>query len=78
MLSLCLLAIPAGLSPVNAVESSLPSELAIGLTGTIVFGQGLLWLLLAGTHARLRRLSIDTGASDIAISPTDGTPSANR
>ncbi|WP_256558724.1 CbtA family protein [Natronomonas marina] len=77
MLSLCLLAIPAALSPVNAVESSLPSELAIGLTGMIVFGQALLWLLLAGTHARLRRRSMDTGASDIATSPTDGTLTAN-
>jgi predicted cobalt transporter CbtA len=77
MLSLCLLAVPAALSPVNAVESSLPSELAIGLTGTIVFGQALLWLLLAGTHARLRRRSMDTGRSEIATSPPDGTLTAN-
>jgi hypothetical protein len=72
MLSLCLLAIPAALSPVNGVERSLPSELAIGLTGLVVFGQALLWLLLAGTHARLRRRSVASGASDIAPSRTDG------
>jgi predicted cobalt transporter CbtA len=77
MLSLGLLAIPAALSPVNAVESSLPSELASGLTGTIVFGQALLWLLLAGTHARLRRRSMDTGPAAIATDPTDGTLSAD-
>lgn len=77
VLSLGLLAIPAALSPVNAVESSLPPGLATGLTGTIVFGQALLWLLLAGTHARLRRRSTDTGASDVATSPTDGTHTAD-
>lgn len=54
---LCLLAIPAVLSPANAVERSLPPELATGLTGLVVFGQALLWLLLAGTHARIRRRS---------------------
>lgn len=77
MLSLCLLAIPAALSPVNAVESSLPSQLAFGLTGMIVFGQALLWLLLAGTHARLHSRSMDTGASAIAATSTDVTPTAN-
>ena len=50
-----LLAIPAALSPANPVEHSLPPELAAGMTGLIVFGQVLLWLLLAGTHARLRQ-----------------------
>lgn len=77
MVPLGLLAIPAVLSPVNAVESSLPSELAVGLTGMIVFGQALLWLLLAGTHARLRRRSVDTGPADIAPSATDGTLTAD-
>jgi predicted cobalt transporter CbtA len=77
MLPLCLLAIPVALSPGSAAESSLPSELASGLTGTIVFGQALLWLLLAGTHARLRRGSTETEASDIATSPPDGTPTAD-
>ena len=75
---LCLLAIPAALSPVNAAESSLPSELAAGLTGMVVFGQALLWLLLAGTHARLCRRSTDTVAAGPATSPADGPFTADR
>jgi predicted cobalt transporter CbtA len=75
--SLCLLAIPAALSPVNAVESPLPPELATGLTGMIVFGQALLWLLLAGTHVRLHRRSVGAAALDSTITPTDGTPTAD-
>jgi hypothetical protein len=54
---LCLLVIPVVLSPVNATEAALPPELATGLTGLVVFGQALLWLLLGGVHARLRRRS---------------------
>lgn len=73
-----LLAIPVALSPVNAVESSLPSELATGLVGMSVFGQALLWLLLAGTHARLRHRPTDSGPADIVASPTDGIPAADR
>lgn len=68
-----LLGIPALFSPVNAVESSLHPELATGLTGTIVFGQAFLWILLAGTHARLRRRTADGRAAEIATSGTDTT-----
>ncbi|MFC4408267.1 CbtA family protein [Haloarchaeobius iranensis] len=77
MLPFCLLAIPAVLSPANAVESSLPSELASGLTGMIVFGQAVLWLLLAGTHARLRRRSVDTRSPEGATAPADRAPTAD-
>ena len=73
VLPLCLLAIPAALSPANAVEGSLPPELATGLTGLIVFGQAFLWLLLAGTHARLRRRSGGIELPGIGTEHTDGT-----
>ncbi|WP_135306134.1 CbtA family protein [Haloarcula amylovorans] len=77
MLSPCLLAIPAALSPVNAVESPLPPELAAGLIGLIVFGQALLWLLLAGTHARLRRQSENIAAPAVGTDHTDRTLAAD-
>lgn len=73
MFPLCLLAVPVALSPVNAVERSVQSGLAVGLTGLTVFGQALLWLLLAGMHARLHRRSKDVEPTDITPSP-DGTP----
>lgn len=53
-LALTPLALPAALAPTPGVESNLPPELATGLVGLIVFGQVLLWLLLAGVHASLR------------------------
>ncbi|MCD2201109.1 MULTISPECIES: CbtA family protein [unclassified Halobacterium] len=55
VLPICLLAIPAMLAPRNAVETTLPSELAVGVTGLIIFGQAGLWLLLANIHAQLQR-----------------------
>ncbi|MFB6297654.1 MAG: CbtA family protein [Salinirussus sp.] len=61
VLPIGLLAVPAALSPATAVAGSLPSELTAGLTGLVVFGQALLWLVLAATHARLCR---STGRSD--------------
>lgn len=71
VLPVCLLVPPVVLSPVNSVESSLPPELATGLTGMIVFGQALLWLLLAGIHTQLRRRSMDTGTSEIVAAPPE-------
>lgn len=59
-----LLVIPVVLSPANPVERSLPPELASGLTGMIVFGQAMLWVLLAGLHTRLRRRSRSGSRSD--------------
>ncbi|RDI70266.1 CbtA family protein [Halopelagius longus] len=59
-----LLAIPVALAPSNSVESALPSEFAVGLTGMVVFGQALLWLVLAGTHALLGRRATDGRASE--------------
>ncbi len=54
---LCLLAVPAALVPSATAGGSLPAALSSGLTGLVVFGQVLLWSLLAVTHARLRRRS---------------------
>lgn len=68
-----LLAIPAVLSPANPVEGSLPPELATGLTGMIVFGQVVLWTLLAGGHARLGRRSADEQSSAVGGSRPDAT-----
>jgi hypothetical protein len=55
LLPVGLLVVPAVLAPVPPVESAIDPALAAGLTGMIVFGQLLLWFLLAGAHARLRR-----------------------
>ncbi|MEF8862513.1 MAG: CbtA family protein [Haloarculaceae archaeon] len=72
-----LLVVPVVPAPVNSVESTLPPELATGLTGMIVFGQALLWLLLAGTHARLRHRSTNTHSSDAATSHVDTAVTAD-
>lgn len=50
-----LLGVPVLLAPTNAGATSLPASLSTGLTGTVVFGQALLWLLLAAAHTGLRR-----------------------
>jgi hypothetical protein len=49
---LALLAIPVVLVPTNTVQGSLSPTLRTGLTGLFVFGQLLLWTLLATLHAR--------------------------
>lgn len=49
-----LLAIPAVVAPTNAVQGSLTPTLRTGLVGLFVFGQVLLWLVLAATHARFQ------------------------
>jgi len=54
MLPFGLLAIPAVVAPTNTVQSALAPTLRAGLVGLFVFGQGLLWLVLAATHARLQ------------------------
>ena len=69
--------VATAVAPVNAVESSLPADLTAGLTGIIVFGQALLWLLLAGTHAYLRRPSTDTAAPASGTEHTDGPLAAD-
>ncbi|MXR40598.1 hypothetical protein GRX01_04455 [Halobaculum sp. WSA2] len=43
--------------PTVATPTGIPAGLATGLTGVVVFGQALLWLVLAGAHARLRERS---------------------
>lgn len=50
-----LLAVPVVLAPANPVENPLPPELSAGLVGMTVFGQLLLWAVLASAHAWLRR-----------------------
>lgn len=52
VLPFCLLAVPAVLAPTNVVEEALAPELRAGLTGLFVFGQVLVWLLLAAAHAQ--------------------------
>lgn len=68
-----LLAIPAVLAPTNTVESALAPELRTGLLGLVVFGQLLVWLALAATHAQLRPTEDSrarTGASNPATAVT--------
>ncbi|MEF8872533.1 MAG: CbtA family protein [Haloarculaceae archaeon] len=48
-----LLAVPVLLAPPSAGQGTLPAALQNGLTGLVVFGQILLWLTLAATHAQL-------------------------
>jgi hypothetical protein len=69
-----LLVIPAVLSPVAPARGAVPPELATGLAGLVVFGQSVLWLLLAGTHARLRssvadgrRSPVETTSGETAV-----------
>jgi hypothetical protein len=49
-----LLAVPAAAAPTNTVQGALSPTLRAGLIGLFVFGQVLLWLVLAATHARLQ------------------------
>lgn len=70
-LPLGLLAVPALFSPVNASSSPLDPELAAGLTGVVVVGQMALWVLLAGTHAWLRRRAGDETPAGIEASPSE-------
>jgi hypothetical protein len=49
-----LLAIPVVVAPTNTVQGALSPTLRTGLVGLFVFGQVLLWLVLAATHARLQ------------------------
>ncbi|WP_435101250.1 CbtA family protein [Halarchaeum sp. P4] len=72
--ALALLGVATALAPANAAESALPAELATGLTGLVVFGQLLLWALLAGVHARLRDA---TETSDVTATHTDRTVTAD-
>lgn len=51
---LVLLAVPAALAPPATAGSPLSGSLSTGLAGLVVFGQVLLWSLLAATHAWLR------------------------
>jgi predicted cobalt transporter CbtA len=77
LLPVSLLAIPAALAPVPPAESALPPELAAGLTGLVVFGQALLWLLLAGTHARLHGRSADATDPELAATSAGGSVAAD-
>ncbi|MFC6614804.1 CbtA family protein [Halopenitus salinus] len=75
-----LLAVPVVLAPANPVENPLPAELSAGLVGLTVFGQALLWAVLAGAHAWLRRESSSPPADDRrAAGSTNGdrVPSAD-
>ncbi|MFC6824917.1 CbtA family protein [Halopelagius fulvigenes] len=77
VLPFALLAVPVALAPANPAESPLPAELATGLTGMVVFGQAVLWLVLAGTHARLRLRSADGRTAEGATPRTDATVGAD-
>lgn len=72
-----LLAVPVALAPANSAESALPPEFSTGLTGMIVVGQALLWVLLAGTHARLRRRATDGRTSEVSTPRSDTTVGAD-
>lgn len=48
-----LLAVPTLFAPASTARGPLPTTLRSGLTGLVIFGQLLLWLVLAATHAQL-------------------------
>ncbi|MGB9964681.1 CbtA family protein [Halobacterium hubeiense] len=54
-----LLALAPVVAPTNAVHGALPAALGAGLTGLFVFGQLLLWVLLAAAHARFAPATTD-------------------
>ncbi|SEL24720.1 CbtA family protein [Haloferax larsenii] len=70
-----LLAIPAVLAPTNTIQGALSPELRTGMTGLFVFGQVLVWLLLAATHAQLR--SANTSQTDPSAASRGATLSAD-
>ncbi|MFD1598064.1 CbtA family protein [Halobellus rarus] len=72
-----LLAVPTAFAPANSVESALPPDLATGLVGMTVFGQALLWVLLAGAHARLSHHSVEDRPSDVASDRSDVSVTAD-
>jgi hypothetical protein len=74
---LALLAVPAALSPTarSLGSASVPPELAAGLSGTVVFGQLLLWTVLAAANARFGRP--DDGERDPGSTSVGGTTTAD-
>jgi len=70
-----LLAIPAVLAPTNTVQGALSPSLRSGIFGMIVFGQVLMWLLLAATHAQLQPTADSDSEARTAL--TDGTPTGD-
>jgi hypothetical protein len=71
VLPLALLAVPAVLAPSNAGQGGLPPALRTGLMGLSVFGQALVWLLLAAAHAQFRpddgRTQFERSTPDTAV-----------
>ncbi|PSQ03683.1 hypothetical protein BRC97_13265 [Halobacteriales archaeon QS_6_71_20] len=76
-----LLVVAAAAAPTDglatATESALEPALASGLVGVVVFGQALVWLLLAAVHARLRDDARPTDRPDGSGLP-DGAPAGER
>lgn len=77
MLPFGLLVIPALLAPTNAVTGGLSPALRNGLTGLFVFGQALLWLLLAVGHARFVDHASDASGMGVPSSSADGVTTAD-
>ena len=59
-------------APAVATPTGVPADLAAGLTGVVVFGQALLWLVLAGAHARLRDRSVGADPEGRRLAATAG------
>lgn len=62
--------------PTVATPTGVPADLAAGLTGVVVFGQALLWLVLAAAHARLRQRSVRADRVDDPDEPALATPAS--
>jgi hypothetical protein len=60
------------LAPANTAQGTLPATLQNGLTGLVVFGQILLWLTLAATHAQLTTRAATERVETSADTPVTG------
>jgi len=61
---LCLLVVLAALAPAAPVEQAVPASLVAAFRAQVVFGQLLVWTLLAAAHARLLRREADGTATE--------------
>ncbi len=68
------LSVPVTLAPANPVESALPADLTTGVTGLVVFGQVLLWVVLGAAHARFRRADAAAAGTGLDGADADADP----
>jgi hypothetical protein len=63
-------------APATTAGGPLPDALAAGFTAVVAFGQALLWVVLAATHAHLQTRADGASAGDDDDRTTDATDTA--